>query len=927
MKCLLLSVVTLLSSQFYAQSNNLNEQAFEKMSVKEGLPSSEVFHVVEDQLGYLWFATDNGLSKYNGVRHFIYDQKSGLKNTSIIRLFLQKDTSIVGIDLNDELFKLKNGRVTYLIPNDTLKKYTIRLGSPMSFYEDEKGNYHIGYRKGYLVFSSKGERLSVDLPSQEYHINSFKTYENQYFSYFFCPDPRFLDNQEFFLFSNQKRIEVSTKESIIMSSSIYTSGEDSIKVFYVDRTLFLVKNHSLFYQTEFDNDIITSTVKGNEIFIGTKDGGLFHYGINEDNVILKNHLFQRLSISSILISSEGNIWCTTLEDGIRVKYFSNSIQIFESKIHEKITCLYHGSSILKVGFENGDIRIFPDNKTINVKSKVYSFKDFKGRQIASVTGRPIVFDSPSSSNYKRFRINEEVDGFKGFWFINDSTILFHTHSHGFSEWIMGKEFYKSRVTFPRKVITMVTYDRGVYVSCEGLVQILEDKNYAIVHSIEQKEPVFYFFIRDKGLSGVTANNLINIHGNSIDTVYNFPTESVISAYFKNGLLHTSTSKGLYSWSLKERTPKLIGYESIPDIQSIQVDLDTLYFASKKSVYKKSIADLNCSAPDISTPYIIVNGEKYSSELTPILPYGDLDIQVPIEAILRKKGEIEYRYKLAGRSRFTYTTDPTINLSSLPYGEFRLEISATINGVVFSPTQYIQFTIDKPYWLKWPFILFLCLTILIVSGFIVRLRIARLKRKHQLQATMTQLKSEALSSQLNPHLLFNIMNSIQGLVAEVDVEKANIYIARFSTFLRNCLEYSSVQKVRIDQEIRMLKEYIAVEKIRFGDKVKFDLQVSLPGSNNEVMVPPLFLQPILENSIKHGLMPSRIKERCVIIKVYLIQEGIMIKVEDNGVGFKEDYSFGTGLNNSRDRIKLLNPKNELYIEQLNSPTIVTVKIFK
>ncbi len=794
LKHALFSTFVTLNFLVSAQFTNLKESAFEKLSVKKGLPSSEVFHVVEDHTGYLWFATDNGLSKYNGVSHVIYDQKSGLKNASIIRLFLQKDSSIVGIDLNDELFRLKNGVVTYLVPNDSLKKYSKRIGSPMSFYEDAKGNYHIGYRRGYLIFNKDGEKLDLDLPSLDYHLNSFETYGNQYFSYFFSPSPKHNDHREIKLFRGEKSIGLIDERKTEISRSFYTSGAKNVTIFYVGRNLYVVKNDKVFFKAQLPNDLITSTVHENQIFIGTKDGGLYHYIIHNERVELENHFFPNLSVSSILISSEGNIWCSTLEDGVRVKYFSNLIKIFESEIHEKITCFFTSKGLLKVGFENGDIKLLPQSLTVNIKSKVYLFKAFKGKQIAASSLHPVIFDSPSSTNFEPLIISGKNNGFADFTFANDSTVLLFDRSDGLSEWEIWKDTYSKSKFMTSKIVTFKSHQNNIYVSSEGLVQTLDNENYNVIASIEQSDPIFYFFKRNKKLSGVTSNTLLNINSNSLDTVFTFPTEAIVSAYFKNRILHLSTAKGVYSWSLKEAIPKLIGYESIPDIQSIQVDNDTLFFASKKSIYKKAIADLNCSAPQISIPGIMVNGANYRSESIPLLPYGEIDIQVPIEAILRKKGEIEYRYRLAGRSRYTYTTDRTINLSSLSPGKYQLEVSATINGVIFSPPKYVQFNIDQPYWLKWPFILIVSLTILAVSGFTIRLRIVRLNRKHQLEAAMVQLKSEALSSQLNPHLLFNIMNSIQGLVAEVDVEKANIYIARFSTFLRNCLEYSCVQQI-------------------------------------------------------------------------------------------------------------------------------------
>ena len=191
---------------------------------------------------------------------------------------------------------------------------------------------------------------------------------------------------------------------------------------------------------------------------------------------------------------------------------------------------------------------------------------------------------------------------------------------------------------------------------------------------------------------------------------------------------------------------------------------------------------------------------------------------------------------------------------------------------------------------------------------------------QLEKSIVSLKSTALMAQLNPHLVFNILNSIQGLVADEQIEKANIYISKFSKFMRKSLSMSKESRIMLDQELAITEEYFELEKLRFGDRIALTIENNVGAE--DLYVPPLVLQPLIENAIKHGIMPTEVEGK---IKIEINERSgqIHIDVIDNGRGFQEDFisADSEGLRITEERSKVLEAKNHLEIVSKKDPTVV------
>lgn len=186
-----------------------------------------------------------------------------------------------------------------------------------------------------------------------------------------------------------------------------------------------------------------------------------------------------------------------------------------------------------------------------------------------------------------------------------------------------------------------------------------------------------------------------------------------------------------------------------------------------------------------------------------------------------------------------------------------------------------------------------------------------KKQNQLEAQLVNTRIKMLSSQMQPHFLFNTLNSI-AVLTDIDPGKAKDTIADLSDFLREILKDNGGHTIRLEKELRILEYYLNILNVRFSDHlvIKKEIDEALLQYN----VPTLLLQPIIENSIKHGYSYDH-TELEILIKIYAENEQLVIIVENNGALLKDSptalFKKGIGLSNINDRLRNLYDENYIY----------------
>jgi LytS/YehU family sensor histidine kinase len=148
-----------------------------------------------------------------------------------------------------------------------------------------------------------------------------------------------------------------------------------------------------------------------------------------------------------------------------------------------------------------------------------------------------------------------------------------------------------------------------------------------------------------------------------------------------------------------------------------------------------------------------------------------------------------------------------------------------------------------------------------------------------------LEQRFLRSQMNPHFIFNSLSSIQHLIMEEEPDKASIYLAKFSTLVRNILNGSVQEYITIENEIKTIESYLTLQKIRYVKKFDFTIDVDPKIEIESLTIPPMLAQPFIENSIEHGMKHKKEKGN-VDIRFRLACDWIIIEVEDDGIGRKK-----------------------------------------
>ncbi len=215
-------------------------------------------------------------------------------------------------------------------------------------------------------------------------------------------------------------------------------------------------------------------------------------------------------------------------------------------------------------------------------------------------------------------------------------------------------------------------------------------------------------------------------------------------------------------------------------------------------------------------------------------------------------------------------------------------------------------------------------LLLITGLIWLISRQQQKRKTKITTLVNRLREtelKAIKAQMNPHFLFNSLNSIQSLINRQNIEDANVYLSKFAKLLRSVLQHSEKEFIPLSDELKTIKLYVQLEKLRFSFNFILDVSPELDIYNT--FIPPLLVQPFLENAILHGLQPKE-GDKLLEVKFFEKDKDFFCQITDNGVGqnasTKSSDHPGIGNKLSLERINLLNQKNnsnfKLQIEDLN-----------
>jgi hypothetical protein len=251
-----------------------------------------------------------------------------------------------------------------------------------------------------------------------------------------------------------------------------------------------------------------------------------------------------------------------------------------------------------------------------------------------------------------------------------------------------------------------------------------------------------------------------------------------------------------------------------------------------------------------------------------------------------------------------TDIPILQFTNLTPGK-KYQLHLRYNLTPYAQNSY-TIEIEQDWWqIGWVrlALAFLSGCILIGIGwFIYKIKKARQLKKEEEKRKQLDIQIRAVRSQLNPHFFFNALASVQSLINKNEMLLANNYLVRVSQLMRDTLEHSNPLLITMQEELKMLENYIEIEKLRFAFTYRFEIEDTIP--QYELELPPMLLQPIIENAIKHGINGR--ENPYLHIQIFQRHKNLYIQISDNGKGFTiNDYKEGFGLRLTKERIQLLN----------------------
>jgi ligand-binding sensor domain-containing protein len=556
------------------------------------------------------------------------------------------------------------------------------------------------------------------------------------------------------------------------------------------------------------------STEDNEVFLSARSGNFFR--VNNDSV----KFFRKSMLNKDHIF---------LKDGTIFPIFSRHKLDSAKKVYS--------GNIKDQKFINDSIFLCANGSTVSVFNK--SFNDLlpkglahKGGMLTNFTGRfkAVEFDTNDSSIY----ISGESEVYKRDW----GRFRFDTLKYN------NKVFYTNDLEYHNGDVLCATMSDGVLFYQKGIYKECLDE-----------------------LNGLLSNDVYQIQ-------------------VKHGLLFILTDKGIQVYSFNQK--KFLGLGFIDglidkNIARFNVSSDKLWIMSKHTLYPILLKDIfeKDVVQNLYLDSIIVNGVNMPYDELHSFSFDENHFKFYFDyRDVETKEEVKIAYNFLGFYKdWKYLPSSTneLEFQSLPPGDYIFQIRAVYRNQK-GPVYDYYFEILPPIWQRWWFYILMISVVAFALIFYYRIRLHRQDRIALIEHEMNTSKLTAIQSQMNPHFIFNALNSIQALVLKGDIDNSYAYINKFSSLVRQTLNYSDKEFIELDEEINLIEIYLSLEKLRFREDFEYEINCDL---NQDILVPPMLIQPFIENSLVHGLIH---KEGLKKIKLtFSFDEVLTCVIEDNGIG--------------------------------------------
>lgn len=916
----------LLGCLFLPPALPAQEYSYVHYDTKDGLAGSTIYDMCQDKDGFIWFATEAGLSRFDGTRFKNFTTADGLPEVEILKLYADHKGRVWIAPFKGTICYYYQGKI-YNATNDSLLK-KVKLNAVVTYITGDKNDN--------IFFSSVGHESHL-LQAREGHDEFIDL--KIYGRLFWHAQPNFYDNDG---------LIITTRDSTFLLvdghlSFVSGGGPPLPPRTFVTRRTYDNRINYLYFPSEVNSNYTTLNTEKNQhqtVFLATNYGAWMIDTLGLDR--FEEVFLRDKQVNSVFIDYEKNIWFGTGGDGV-YKLVSRNFKTYTfrgSKTSEIFSLARHDQALIAgTGF----------NKMYSIAHSVVDsvsfYKEFTGSVNQTASNRLVSIKKAASGDlilgfdlflYKRNSSGTYVNyafPIKSIDEIDATTLLVGTGRNVIR--VREKDLKILDTIWPYRSTAVNYYNDDYYIgTVDGLYIVSKDAvsrylgkdlpylRYRIACFARSADGTLWIATYGSGIVGMKGNRIIG----HLTAQQGLSSDICRSLFVYQNFLWVGTDKGINKVDISKATYPVRRYsisDGLPSniINAIYVDSSKVYVGSPAgltSFDEKQVSDY--SRCDLRVLDISVSGESKRLQPTYELGYNDNNLRIEFAGISFKSGgDMLYRYRLKGlKDSWDSTRQNQLEYPSLPSGNYQLELLA-INkfGVVSNPV-IIPFFIDTAYWQTWWFkVLVVGFTIALTATLVAwRFSIVRRREKEKtsLQQKINELEQLALLSQMNPHFIFNCLNSIQAFIINNDLEKTNQYLTEFAHLIRQTMDSAEKGTISIGQEIKYLTRFIELEKMRFGHSFEYRIETDELIDQVNSCLPSMLLQPYVENSIRHGIRYKRDGQGLLEIKFRRSGDQLLCIVEDNGIGRKSARQFRSqvhveyqskGMTLAAQRVKALN----------------------
>lgn len=888
----------------------------------------------------MWFATDRGLSKFDGNSFRNFTLEDGLPELAVYRIFRDHHDRIWCLNASSTLFYVENDEVHLYEYNHLLEGKLSSADDAINILVDKNDGIHLGYDKsGYHHITKDGVHTMFGMEAQKHIGPWFKSIDDSgiifrtknrkglqsEFVYVDGADTSFY-NLDHIIRDDVRKIRPSIKLStghgmIVIGSSVCLVNKDS-------------------FVTYNTNGLpLSSCEAGGKAWVGEYNGGITGFKLGTLEPVIK--VLRGYSVSSVHQDHEGGYWFSTLDAGV---FYTPSLELRTVAIdtdikRKKIVAISDIDTAILAGQLDGTLLSYRNGKCTNIdydrsniNTIVTIFRDPKthGPVISSYTGTYLLESNLTTSPFERGSVRAHaVEP------ISRKSLLVST-----SGWIKaydGQNIVDSFKTYKRPLAIHCGKDSAIHFGTFTGYSILEDNQL-----LDQSDAHELMSTRTNSITTSSERVFLGSMGEGIivvedDSVWQITTENGLSSDFVNVVimddnqLIAGTSLGVSLIDFSGNTYSIRNIDLKDGLISNEVTClltknDSLWIGTRKGLSLIPNQQFECANanPIVNLVALKVNNEEIDASTHLELEHHQNKIEIVFNGISYKQnGVVDFRYKLDGASEnWVHTTITRVRFTGLASGDYKFHLEMNIDGKWVTALSPMEIWIDAPFWQKWWVLLLINLGIVAILIFIYVRRLKVVKQRNSVQEQLKNFQLQALAAQMSPHFLFNSLNAIQDVLLHKTKLEASSYLSRFARLMRTVLENTTKSEVPLQDELDALELYLDLEMLRIDRGFDYKLEIADDVNTHEVKVPNLLIQPFAENAIWHGLRHRSEPGGILHIRIKYRNDELICQIEDNGVGraFHSDEKTqrdeGSSITDKRLKL-LLGDENHLTVKDLQN----------